>query len=207
VLECISDFVRDTDGAMSAYLILSVDRRNTLGQAMEAVDLAIEFKSQGVVAVDLCGNPFKGNVTHFRPAFEKARAAGLKITLHFAEVLESSTEIELQTLLSYNPDRLGHVVHVPEDIAEQIVQRNIGLELCLSCNIKAKLTKGGYQDHHFGFWRQHSCPVILCVSLHCLLNVANMARLMMSASLAVQYQMNTSSQRSISTCPKSSCLT
>jgi adenosine deaminase len=38
-------------------LILSIDRRNTLEEAIETVNLAVRYKSRGVVGVDLCGDP------------------------------------------------------------------------------------------------------------------------------------------------------
>lgn len=67
-------------------LILSVDRRNTLDEAMEAVDLAIKYQNQGVVAVDLCGDVHAGSFDTLKPAFLKAQQHGLKVTLHFCEV-------------------------------------------------------------------------------------------------------------------------
>ena len=148
---------------MKTYLILSVDRRNTALEATEVVDLAIRFQDEGVVGVDLCGDPTKGDVSIFRSAFAKAQASGLGITLHFAEVPASSTNAELETLLSFNPDRLGHLCHVSENIREEIVRRACGLELCVSCNVKAKLIEGGVAEHHFGFWSSTTCPLALCV--------------------------------------------
>ena len=161
VLSCIDRFGREK---MSAYLILSVDRRNTEVQAMEVVDLAIKYQSRGIVGIDLCGDPTKGNVSSFRDAFRKSKSHGLKLTLHFAEIPQSSSQLELETLLSYEPDRLGHVINVPEDISQEIARRKIGLELCLSCNVHAKLTTGGFANHHFGFWKTQECPISLCVS-------------------------------------------
>lgn len=69
--------------------------------------------------------------------------------------------------MSYLPDRIGHVIHVPEDVCEEIINRKIGLELNLSCNVHAKLTKGSFGDHHFGWWRGKGCPIALgvCCSL------------------------------------------
>lgn len=55
VLDAISEF-NNTSQSMKSFLILSMDRRNTLEQAMEAVDLAIKYKNAGVVGVDLCGD-------------------------------------------------------------------------------------------------------------------------------------------------------
>ena len=162
VLGCIDAF--QGKGVMRTNLILSVDRRNTEGEALEVVDLAIKFRAEGVVGVDLCGDPCRGKVSIFRGAFAKAREGGLKVTLHFGEVLASSSVRELETLLSFGPDRLGHVIHVPEDVRAEVISRGIGVELCVSCNVQAKLTQGGVEDHHFGTWRDNGIPVVLCVS-------------------------------------------
>ena len=150
---------------MRTRLILSIDRRNSVEEAMEAVELAVKYQSRGVVGVDLCGDPSKGDVSIFASAFAKARAHGLGITLHFAEIPVSSRDAELETLLSFEPDRLGHVIHVSDRFKEEIRRRELGLELCLSCNVLAKLTTGGFTAHHFGYWRASGCPVALCVRL------------------------------------------
>ncbi|KAF2166444.1 hypothetical protein M409DRAFT_54792 [Zasmidium cellare ATCC 36951] len=150
---------------LSTYLILSIDRRNTLEQAMETVRLAIKYQDKGVVGIDLCGNPLKGDVTTFREAFKLAKAHNLRLTLHFAEVPQSSTEVELQTLLSYQPDRLGHVIHTTPAIEAEISSRKLGLELCLSCNVHAKMLPGGkreFTDHHFANWYGQSNAIALC---------------------------------------------
>ena len=146
---------------MLVQLILSIDRSNTTEQAVEAADLAIKYSLEGVVGVDLCGNPSKGDVAIYRDTFKKAKDHGLGITLHFAEVPASSTDLELETLLSFEPNRLGHVVHVKDSYKKEIADRMIGLELCLSCNVLAKMTEGGFSKHHFAYWRHTDCPIAL----------------------------------------------
>lgn len=150
---------------MNSYLILSIDRRNTLREALEVVDLALKYRNHGVVGVDLCGDPSRAPITHLAPAFHEAKDAGLKITLHFAEAPSSSSNEELCELLNWRPDRLGHVIHVPDVIREEIVKRRIGVELCLSCNVHAKmlLNASGYEDHHFAWWKESGVGVALCV--------------------------------------------
>ncbi len=63
------------------------------------------------------------------------------------------------------PQRIGHVINVPDDVKEEIVKRKLGLELCLSCNVHAKMITGTYGDHHFGWWRGKGCPIALSVCL------------------------------------------
>ncbi|KAH8668362.1 hypothetical protein BX600DRAFT_496449 [Xylariales sp. PMI_506] len=152
-------------------LILSVDRRNTLAEAREVVALAAQFRARGVVGVDLCGDPAKGDVSLFTPAFAEARAAALPITVHFAEAASSGTDAELDTILSWGPDRLGHVIHVPERVKAAMARqragtagdRDLGLELCLSCNVHAKMIVGGFEAHHFGeWWKVEGLTVVPC---------------------------------------------
>ena len=162
VLSCIENF--EGRNVMPTYLILSIDRRNSPEEAMEVVDLALQYRSRGVVGLDLCGDPSKGDVSTFKDAFWKAKLHRLRLTLHFAETPASSSSLELETLLSFFPDRLGHVIHVPDKIKHLIESRMIGVELCVSCNVQGKLIEGGVADHHFKSWDKTRCPVILCVS-------------------------------------------
>ncbi|KAE8444885.1 hypothetical protein EG329_014133 [Mollisiaceae sp. DMI_Dod_QoI] len=159
VLDCISS--SNVSSTLKTNLILSIDRRNDLATAFQVVDLATEYRNQGVVGIDLCGDPVAGDVSTFRPAFEEARKRGLKITIHFAEAPQTTTPDELWTLLSYQPDRIGHVINVPDDAREEIIKKKLGLELCLSCNVHAKMITGTFGDHHFGWWRGTGCPIAL----------------------------------------------
>lgn len=129
--------------------------------------LAEKFQTRGVVGVDLCGDPLRGGIGTLAPAFGRAHAVpGLGITLHFAEAEASGTDEELRMLLSWKPDRIGHVIHVSEEVRRQICGTGgMGLELCLSCNVHAGMITGGFEGHHFGEWRRvEECVVVLCVS-------------------------------------------
>jgi adenosine deaminase len=96
----------------------------------------------------------------------------LKLTVHFAEVEPQKplrdlvqSDDELDQLMKLRPHRLGHVIHVQPEHKQAILDNNIGLELCLSCNVIGKLTKGNYADHHFGWWwKQNYNMIALCVS-------------------------------------------
>ncbi|KAL4986390.1 hypothetical protein BDW68DRAFT_128732 [Aspergillus falconensis] len=165
VLDTIARFIFQNPDKISVYLILGMDRgqlTNDSAHAHEIVDLAIANRERGVIGIDVCGNPTKGDISLCRDAFAKAKKHGLGLTVHFAEVHSVDLREELQTMLSFNPDRLGHVIHVPDDIKQEIARRRLGLELCMSCNVHAKMFDGGFLDHHFGYWRHEECPVILC---------------------------------------------
>jgi adenosine deaminase len=148
---------------MKAYLILSIDRRNTAAEAMEVVDLALNYQERGVIGVDLCGDSLCGDITIFRIAYKKARDNGLHITLHFGE--EPSCMPELMTLLSYNPTRLGHLLFISEEAREEIIRRKLGIELCLTSNIKGPHIPS-YEVHHLPQWLETGNPIALSVSQH-----------------------------------------
>jgi adenosine deaminase len=153
-------------------LILSVDRRNTPSEAAEVVDLARRFQGQGVVGVDLCGDPLRGGVGRLQPAFEAvASSGGLGVTLHFGEAEASGTDEELLMMLRHwGPRRIGHVIHLSDAVKKEVVAYpgGLGLELCLSCNVRAGMVSGGFEGHHFGEWCKFvrlplSVPVLVLV--------------------------------------------
>lgn len=160
VLDVVSYFCKSPQNAtvitgeekkLHAKLILSIDRKNTLTEAMEIVALAAKYRDRGVVGIDICGNPTRKPISHLTPAFTEATAQGLAITLHFGEIPQTDSA-ELDLMLAWQPQRLGHVIHVSEDVKTVVKQRKLGLELCLSCNVLCKLSQGGFEAHHFGEW-------------------------------------------------------
>jgi adenosine deaminase len=186
VLEALSQYhnaqldsgANDRD-LIEVHLILSIDRTMTASEADEIVSLAAKYARPSpvpttptprsnpqlppptVVGIDLCGNPTKGDISIFTPSFQRAKTLNLKTTVHFAEVPASSTEDELTTLLSWHPDRLGHAINIPSHLKQVIKDRKLGLELCLSCNVLAEMTQGGFKGHHLREWKDTECAVAL----------------------------------------------
>lgn len=151
---------------LEVFLVLSVDRRMTKEQAKGVVKSALTYHYPDidrarVVGVDLCGNPAKGDVAAFKSTFQVAKDLGMGLTVHFAEIPQSSTDEELDTILSWEPDRLGHCIHVSRKFEDIIKERCLGLELCLSCNVLTGLTTGGYGQHHIKEWLESHCPIAL----------------------------------------------
>lgn len=167
ILDAVSEFEssKENSGRLHTRLILSVDRRNTLSEAYEVLDLARQFRGKGVVGLDLCGDPARGGIEALGEVFEKAKTEmpGLGLTLHFAEAEASGTDEELLMLLGWKPDRIGHVIHLSERVREEVKRRGgMGLELCLSCNVHAGMITGTFGDHHFGeWWHVDECVVVL----------------------------------------------
>ncbi|KAK5994553.1 Adenosine deaminase-like protein [Cladobotryum mycophilum] len=158
LLSAISSF-ESSHPQMHTRLILSVDRRHTLETARSILSLAETIPHDGrIVGLDLCGDPSVKpgggtGVALFTPVFRAAREKCLQVTVHFAETEESASREELDTLLSWEPRRLGHVIHEDEKTKAEIAKRGLCLELCLSCNVQAEMVKCGFEGHHLGHWK------------------------------------------------------
>jgi adenosine deaminase len=66
--------------------------------------VALRF-SADVAGVDFSGDPSAGRFKDFVPVLSKARGAGFKVAVHFAEVDEEADALDS---LRFGPERLGH---------------------------------------------------------------------------------------------------
>ncbi|KIO26303.1 hypothetical protein M407DRAFT_74594 [Tulasnella calospora MUT 4182] len=144
--------------ADKAALIVSVDRRMSVEDALECVSLAVNLRNEGrrVVGVDLCGDPKAGDMKNFIPAFEMVHKAGLGLTLHIAE-LPPDTDV----LLSAHPTRLGHATFLNDAEQKYICDNKIPIEICLTSNLLCK-TVTDLESHHINAYLQQDHPVSIC---------------------------------------------
>lgn len=135
---------------MIPRLLVSVDRANTIDEAIENVDLTIELfekeDNEFVVGMDLGGNPTKNDFRDFKDILQRARDAGLKLTIHCGEVPcgESNGECnetlktafdEATAILDFAPDRLGHALLLPVSLRPKLDVMRIPVELCPTSNV------------------------------------------------------------------------
>ena len=143
-------------------MLIQIDRRNSPQQAEAVLALLRHFSpspspSNRVVGLDLCGDPSTPltSLIPLTPIFLETKQSlpHLGLTLHFAEAESSGTDEELDLLLSWGPDRIGHVIHLSNNIKQKVRERastggpkkKMGLELCLSCNVHAGMVTGGFE--------------------------------------------------------------
>ncbi|KAL0542906.1 hypothetical protein IC582_017987 [Cucumis melo] len=139
-------------------LLLSIDRRETTEDAMETVKLALELKDVGVVGIDLSGNPIVGEWTTFWPALQFAKENGLAITLHCGEVPNPK---EIQAMLDFWPQRIGHACFFEGDNWEKLKHLNIPVEICLTSNIRTN-SISSLDVHHFADLYKVNHPLVIC---------------------------------------------
>lgn len=154
VMSGIADFYENkgscTGGepSIDVQLLLSINRSESSIEAMDTVELALELSAEEgsrVVGVDLGGNPAVGCWEHWLGALEKARAGGLGVTLHCAEVWN---EDESAKMVAWRPGRLGHMCCMGQALTQQLLASQVPVEICLSSNWVTG-SVDSYDAHHF----------------------------------------------------------
>ncbi len=134
---------------VKAGLILMMDRRLTREQNAIVVQKAIKYRGKGVVGVDLAG-PAQGSFSmkEIAPLFQKARDAGLGVTVHCGET--GNLEEMRYVVRNITPDRIGHGIAAARDpwLMEKIVKAGITLELCPTSNLKNRMVQSEQELAH-----------------------------------------------------------
>ena len=148
---------------LTCRFLVSVDRSQSEQEAAEHVDLAISLWRQQqqpatalgddssflyhrlLVGMDLGGNPTKQDFRLFRPHFQRARDAGLRLTIHCAEIpcdckeqqqqQQAQAYEEARAILEFAPDRIGHALLLPPDLMQRLFEQEIPVETCPTSNV------------------------------------------------------------------------
>ena len=152
-LQAMLQGIKDCQGdSIITRLIVSIDRRHSLEESMETLDAVLQINSPVIVALDLCGDPTRGEFEIYRPVFEKARLNGLKLTFHFAEVPDMDSDN--MEMLNLKPDRLSHCINLTPKMTEMIIKHKIPMEVCLTSNLSCKAVKDISVHHFQDFYKQ-----------------------------------------------------
>ncbi|KAI4298661.1 hypothetical protein L6164_032194 [Bauhinia variegata] len=142
-------------------LLLSIDRRETTAAAMETVMLAVEMRHLGVVGIDLSGNPLVGEWATYLPALEFARDQGLYITFTVERCVHVPNRQEVQAMLEFSPQRIGHAIFFEEEDWRKLKSSKIPVEICLTSNIRTMSVRS-LDVHHFVDLYNGKHPLVLC---------------------------------------------
>ncbi len=125
------------DFGVIVRLIVSVNRHESLELAEQVIQLAGDFKQQGIVGIDLAGNEAEFPAIPFAGVFKEARQAGLHVTIHAGEWDGADNVREAIEQLS--AERIGHGVRVLEN--ESVIQlareRGTTFEVCITSNYQS----------------------------------------------------------------------
>ena len=118
----------ETQFDMAIGLIAITSRSRGPESCAKTVDWAIRHQSE-IHGIDLADSERDFPLREFVPHISRAKAAGLKVTIHTGEDTPASFVVE--TIRLADPDRIGHGIHVMQDPAavELIKQRGLTLEV------------------------------------------------------------------------------
>ncbi len=118
----------ENEFGMVIGIIAITSRGMGIESCIKTVDWAIRH-SQHVQAVDLADGETLFPIRDFARPILKAKEAGLKVTIHSGEDTPASAVIE--TIETVSPDRIGHGIHIIQDIeaVELVKERGITLEI------------------------------------------------------------------------------
>lgn len=121
---------------MAVGLICLLQRIKTNKENMYWCDFAIEHKGE-FLAVDLADDEVGYPPEPFAPIFNKAKAAGLGVTIHAGEpYLPQAPQNIVTSIDLLHADRIGHGVQAIHDekVIQKLVEEKIPLELCPTSN-------------------------------------------------------------------------
>lgn len=150
-------------------LIICAMRDRT--DSLEAAELAIRWRDEGVVGFDLAGGEAGHPPKKHLPAFEAIRRANFHITIHAGEAF--GLESIWQALQWCGAHRLGHGTRLRNDIevaedgsmkigqlAQYILDRRIPIEMCLLSNLHTGATPT-LEEHPFALFHKVGFRVCL----------------------------------------------
>jgi adenosine deaminase len=124
------------EAGIECGLICCCYRSEPPSSSLETVKAALEFRSDGVVGLDLAGDEKSFPALPHLEAFIMARDAGLPVTIHAGETGPCGHVQEGVFLFGAN--RLGHAIRLAEDetLTAYAARESIAVEVCLTSNVK-----------------------------------------------------------------------
>lgn len=149
-----------SDLPIRANLIVIMSRQFGPAGCLVELEAALALAGRGVVAVDLAGDEAGYAGALFVEHFERARAAGLHVTVHAGEA--RGPESVRQAVVELGAERLGHAVRAVEDPAllDLLAERGVAVESCLTSNLQT-LTVRSLAEHPLPLFLRRGIRVTL----------------------------------------------
>ena len=134
----VESVLRGFEGApLRAVAIVCAMRQDSTADNLDLARRCGSYAGRGVVGWDLAGDEARHSAAHQRPAFEAARAAGLRITCHAGEAGRPSS---VEEALDLGVERIAHGVIGAgvEAIVDRIRTEGVVLDLCPTANVRCR---------------------------------------------------------------------
>ena len=130
------DAVREAarTGGVEIRWILDAVRQFGPEQAWRVAEFAAGRVNDGVVAIGIGGDEFRGPATWFGDIYRFARGQGLRLTAHAGETTGPASIWEA---LEIGAERIGHGIRAVDDpvLLRHLADHQIPLEVCLTSNV------------------------------------------------------------------------
>ncbi|MBI2712536.1 MAG: hypothetical protein HYX41_06770 [Bdellovibrio sp.] len=153
---------------LKVKLLLSVRRHTPLAQVIETVDLAIRYKDQGIVGLDVSGDSTLGEIKNLSAEIKRAKENGLFLALHLGESSKETDSVEKQIdqqklLEELQPERIGHGVFLSDQSRKWLFEHpGVPVEVCPSSSVIAGMI--GHHSEHPAvqlYFRKHNHPIVI----------------------------------------------
>ncbi len=162
---------------LNAVAIVCAMRQHSPEENVALAREAGKFAGSGVVGFDLAGDEVRYPAGPQRPAFEAARAAGLRLTCHAGEAGEPSS---VEDALELGVERIAHGVIGARDarIVDRIRREGVVLDLCPTANWKCKAVPS---------LAEHPLPRLLRAGVRC--SISTDSRTVAGTSLSREFSL------------------
>jgi adenosine deaminase len=120
------------------------------------LEKAIKYRHRGVVGIDLAGTETRAleldgaQVGAYEDLFTRARAAGLKTTVHTGETVGTGAEGVIAVVDRLRPHRIGHGIRAAYDESAMrlLREQDVVLEVCPTSNLHTRAVSGVEELKH-----------------------------------------------------------
>jgi adenosine deaminase len=162
VVEAVCDGLDEALRALPirAKLIGIMSRTYGPDSCWQELEAAIRGRDRGIVAVDVAGDEIKYPGELFVNHFQRAREAGMRVTVHAGE--STSAAPVRQAIVELRAERLGHAVRAIDEpaVMDLIHEESVGIESCLTSNLQIGVV-AAIAQHPVSVYLRRGLPVTL----------------------------------------------
>lgn len=121
----------------SVLLMLSLKRSSSLEMAKHTIDLALKYREQGVIGIDISDISTIGDISIVMEELIRAKENGLKIAVHMGESKEEKDQMLIINKLQ--PDFIDHGVNLCKEAENWVKEQKIPVTVCPTSAIAVKM--------------------------------------------------------------------
>jgi aminodeoxyfutalosine deaminase len=149
----------ERDFGVSLLWVFDAVRHFGPERAQEVAEIAVRYRDRSVVAFGIGGDERKGPPELFRDVYAYCAEHGLHLTAHAGETAGPES---IWGALNLRAERIGHGLTAQQDadLIQELSQRQIPIEICLTSNLKTAVCPDIAQ-HPVRNYFEHGCMITL----------------------------------------------